>query len=664
MHKLLFDIKKELNLKCLIIKHEILETDKDIDILISKHDFLGINFPSNYKEIARSDYNKHIIYLRFDQFEKNFVKIDFIIDGLDYCNIVSIPIDRLMNSSMMIADGIFVPGYEYIYLDRLLGHLFFTWKRERTHSFLKKNIQPTNFILSELRQFNLGQEDLLDEKKLKSKLIRKKFHKYIIYQIKKKFFNLTHSRHKFVIVVMGIDGAGKSTLIEELVKQLSFIFNVKTTYMGWHDFYLWPIKIYRYFRYKNRDKKKRKIFIESIKKVGFIENIAVFIELYSRYLKSVRDRNSEIILFDRYFYDSIIRSKNHFMENILISFVPEPDLFLLLDAPDEVLYARKKEVSLESIKLLKEMIYSKDYLKPIVINTHENDIPACVKLANTHIFQNFNEKDQKEHKNFITLKKKYTVRNNIEAFSLFYSYFLFRPTIKINLFKKLFHIIDRSFFQILKLCFIFKINNLFPSKKSPDANFLIRRIGIGDWPCTIELHKNDSKYYIIKIYSNIISFEKEKCFLEKYYFNKSPIKLPEYEIIGSDRIRYEFIQTKNFATQIRSGYFSFPEIIDIYIKFCKHLDILYKDEITLIHGDLSPDNIYYYENGVYLIDYADSHIFDKDYDKYVLLKRLINDYYGVENEELIRKYASFDASKIEYFKIHYQHLTAIKHGIR
>lgn len=663
---LLNKIKTELTLRYLFIKHEIRKGDKDIDILISEHDFSAINFPSNYKLMKYSTYNKHFIYVRFDKIDQSFIKIDFIIDGLDYCNVVSIPIESLRNSCRMITDDIFVLGDEYIYLDRLLGYFFFTWKKKRTLLYLEENILPTNFLLSELRHFGIRQEDIIDEKKLKSKLIRKKLYNYIVYHIKKKFFNLKQSRNKFIIVIMGIDGAGKSTLIMELEKELSCVFNVKNTYMGWHDFNLWPIKVYRHFKYKHTDTKKRKTLNESIKRIGFIENIAVFIELYSRYLKSILDRNSEIILFDRYFYDSIIRSKDHFWEKLLVSFVPKSDLFILLDAPDNVLYSRKKEISLENIKLLKNLIYSKDYLKPIVIDTFENDISACVKLADTYIFQNFTEKisPKKQRKTFLVLKKKYTVRNNAEAFSLFYSYFLFRPRFKINSFKKLFVMIDMFFFKILKLCFILKINNIFPSKMSLNENFLIRRTGGGGWSCTIELYKKNGQYHIIKNYSDKNSFEKEKCFLKKYFVNEASIKFPDYEIIGSNKIRYEFIQAQNFATQIRSGYFSFSEIMDLYNKFCASLDLLYKDQIVLIHGDLTPDNIYYYKNNMYIIDYADSHIFDMDYDKYVLLKRLIDDYFGIEKAELIQEYASFDVSKIESFKMHYQQLIAIKHGIQ
>ena len=352
-HKLLFDIKEELDLKSLFIKHEISNEDKDIDILISKSEFYNINFPSNYKLINYSNYNNHFLYLRFDTILQNFTKLDFIIDGLDYCNVFRISLEKLKSSCRMIANDIFVPDDKYIYLDRYLGGLFFPWKKKRTFSYLNENVQPTMFLISELGHFSIKQDDLKNDNKIKLKLITRKLPFYLIYHIKKKIFNLIKFNNKLIIVIMGLDGAGKTTLINELKIELSGVFNVKTTYMGWHNFYLWPIKVYRNFKYKNIDTKKRKSLTHPIKRVGLFENIIVFIELYSRYLSSILDKNTEIIIFDRYFYDTIIRSKNHFFETILITLVPEPNLFLLLDAPNNVLYSRKKEISVENISLLK-----------------------------------------------------------------------------------------------------------------------------------------------------------------------------------------------------------------------------------------------------------------------------------------------------------------------
>ena len=79
------------------------------------------------------------------------------------------------------------------------------------------------------------------------------------------------------------------------------------------------------------------------------------------------------------------------MENLLVFLIPKPHLLILLDAPNNVLYERKKEVELNEIKVLKKIIHSKNYIQPIIIDTHKNDIQDCVKLINKYIYQNLSE---------------------------------------------------------------------------------------------------------------------------------------------------------------------------------------------------------------------------------------------------------------------------------
>lgn len=266
----------------------------------------------------------------------------------------------------------------------------------------------------------------------------------------------------------------------------------------------------------------------------------------------------------------------------------------------------------------------------------------------------------KYNKFFIFNKKKYVVRNDIEAFSFFYLYFLFRPKFKVHIVKKIFFVFDRLILTTLKLFFIVKINNFFPTKRL-NEKYLIKRNGVGNWPSIIKLYKDDEKYYIVKIFSNQHFFNKEVTFLQKYFINKTSIKFPNYRIIHNNQIQYEFIPIMNLATQIRLGLLNYREIIHIYKKICEFLDLLYKDQIVLIHGDLTPDNIYCFKKDFYIIDYSDSHTYNKDYDKFILLKRLIEDYFGIEKKDEIEKFAMFDKSKIKSFEKHYQQVLDMKH---
>ncbi len=392
-YKILNEIKEELNLKKIFIKHEISEKDRDIDILISKSRFNEIIFPANYKLINFHFYNNHYIYIRFDIVYQSFIKIDFIINELNYCDVVKIPIKKLKCSQTKIVDDIYTLKDEYLYLDKYLGYMFFQWKKERASLYLQKKILPVSFLLDQFKAFNLKQKDFSNTKEIKFQLIKKRLPYFLIYQIKKKFFNIIHLKNKLTIAMIGIDGAGKTTIIKQLEEELSKIFNVKTTYMGRRDFCLWPIRIYRYFKYSKYinqmiKKNNSKSFV---KEIGFWENLGIFTELYYRHLKSILNMNAEIILFDRYFYDAVIHSKSCFMESLLVALIPKTHLLILLDAPDDVLYERKKEVELNEIKALKKIIYSKDYIKAIMIDTHKNNIQNCVKLINKYIYQNLSK---------------------------------------------------------------------------------------------------------------------------------------------------------------------------------------------------------------------------------------------------------------------------------
>ncbi|MCK5122940.1 MAG: hypothetical protein KAQ87_02225 [Candidatus Pacebacteria bacterium] len=264
----------------------------------------------------------------------------------------------------------------------------------------------------------------------------------------------------------------------------------------------------------------------------------------------------------------------------------------------------------------------------------------------------------------IVKKNKYIIKNDFESFSLFYMYFLFRPQFRLSTLKKIFSIFDKFLFKILKLFFILKINKLFFiffKRKYLNKEFLIQRIGTGRQPSIVELSKNDKQYYIIKKFHNAHLFKKEVLFLQKYFENKSSIKFPAYKIVNNNQIRYEFIQIQNLATQIRLGYFKFEEIIDIYNSFCNSLDKLFKNQTTLIHGDLTPDNIYYHKNNFYVIDYSDSHLYDKDYDKFILLERLSSDYFMIGNKKKIREFNKFSKSKIKLFRTHRKQCLEKKH---
>jgi thymidylate kinase len=136
--------------------------------------------------------------------------------------------------------------------------------------------------------------------------------------------------------VMGPDGAGKSTLIESLERELPL--PVEGIYMG------------LYQGTENTPPKR-----SPIPGMALAANIA---RQQRRWLRGLRLRRAgSIVLFDRYTYDSLlptgrpISRLGKLRRGLLGHAAPGPDLLIVLDAPAEVLFERKGEHDLELLDL-------------------------------------------------------------------------------------------------------------------------------------------------------------------------------------------------------------------------------------------------------------------------------------------------------------------------
>jgi len=128
------------------------------------------------------------------------------------------------------------------------------------------------------------------------------------------------------IALLAPDGAGKSTLANGI--QESFHFPVRLLYMG------------LYQKQERSDQKK-------IKGLGLAHKL---VQQWQRYLFSRHYRAcGKLVIFDRYSYDALLPSprppklKSRIHRWLLAHCCPPPDLILFLDAPGEMLYARKGE---------------------------------------------------------------------------------------------------------------------------------------------------------------------------------------------------------------------------------------------------------------------------------------------------------------------------------
>jgi thymidylate kinase len=94
---------------------------------------------------------------------------------------------------------------------------------------------------------------------------------------------------------------------------------------------------------------------------GLVASVAKVLDLMADYVLGYASRilpaviRTRLILFDRCFYDLLVDSKRiryggpQWLLNMAARLVPGPDFVILLDAPPDVLWKRKKEVPLEEV---------------------------------------------------------------------------------------------------------------------------------------------------------------------------------------------------------------------------------------------------------------------------------------------------------------------------
>ena len=152
------------------------------------------------------------------------------------------------------------------------------------------------------------------------------------------------------VAVLGPDGAGKSTLIEQLRVSLAGafrrteVFHSRPNVLGGrrtngpvtdpHGQLAYPVWL-------------------SLLKIPYY-----ILDYCLGYLCKLRPRlvRSTFVLFDRYYDDLLVDPRRSryggpsWAVHLGRRFIPRPDLFLILDAPEEQLLARKQEVSLEELR--------------------------------------------------------------------------------------------------------------------------------------------------------------------------------------------------------------------------------------------------------------------------------------------------------------------------
>lgn len=173
------------------------------------------------------------------------------------------------------------------------------------------------------------------------------FFNFVIGRFKLFFFRIKKGR---IIAVVGADGSGKTTIINNLKNSLP----AKVVYMG--D---WGFELQNFYNFLHRQHIM----------VARISYIFMFVENWIRYLRvfCLKIRGN-LILVDRYPGLNRHLRRNNFwlyLNNFIYYFFPRADEYLFISAPPEIIFERKKELTVNEIDNLqinmRRLLSSKRY---------------------------------------------------------------------------------------------------------------------------------------------------------------------------------------------------------------------------------------------------------------------------------------------------------------
>jgi len=189
---------------------------------------------------------------------------------------------------------------------------------------------------------------------------------------------MKNHHRSIVISFMGVDGSGKSTLIELLRKKLKNKFK-KIKYVHLRP-YLILLDKSTVQANPHKTKKTWPILLNFIR-------ILYWLIIYRLFFYLFANKPRQLIIFDRYADDLMIdpiRYKFNLPNRItkfILNFFPNPSLWIVLNAPIKVLEKRKKELPTKELKkqIRIYLNFAKQRKNSIVVNTN-NSVQSCLSL--------------------------------------------------------------------------------------------------------------------------------------------------------------------------------------------------------------------------------------------------------------------------------------------
>lgn len=183
------------------------------------------------------------------------------------------------------------------------------------------------------------------------------------------------------VAVLGPDGAGKSTVADGI--QDASMFPVRRVYMG---------------LYQKRQKRAE----HALPGLGFAR---LLLTQWSRYLTArYHQAAGRLVIFDRYAYDALLPPTRplslprRIRRWLLAHTCPPPDLVVLLDAPAEVLFARKGEHGVEALETQRQSYLAlRQRIPQMVVVDATNGIDATRRRVSSLIWQAYVRRSGRQH---------------------------------------------------------------------------------------------------------------------------------------------------------------------------------------------------------------------------------------------------------------------------
>ena len=227
--------------------------------------------------------------------------------------------------------------------------------------FLKLNLKAFNLEFIRTLYQAIQNHNIENDCRILFQLSRKSLSAHIVINKIKKINRIFNKKPGYVIAILGTDGSGKSTIINNITPILNGGFHNGIIYNHLRPNFIPDLGIVLGKKEKTEEIKvvsnphaeKQSGFLGSIIRWGYY-----MIDYTFGYFKKVFPvilTKSKIFIFDRYYYDYYIDPKRAkinlpiWILKIGEVFVPKPDLILCLGGNPQKIYERKPETSLEEV---------------------------------------------------------------------------------------------------------------------------------------------------------------------------------------------------------------------------------------------------------------------------------------------------------------------------